>query len=647
MVEWNISAPTTEYYDHASPNLASVIQEVINTLTVSIDTETTGLNITGDYPLYWSLAWGNRRMTLNASILHHFAEAFNDPKKRWVFANAKYDTHILANVGIGIAGSLIDTQVMHALLYEERSHRLKDMAEHILNWRWADFEDTFGKIGKTQTPIARIKKAEAENFQLLAEYAANDAWGTLKVYEELKRQLRAAPTHSLFRTIPPFIETLDDLFEKVEIPYTKVLWKNERNGILVDRAYLEQIQPIAKKEIDDLNRAITKEAGYIINPSSPDQLQDYFFNKLGVKSLKMTKGGKSGVRKPSVDKGFLEYYANEIPMAKYLLEHRRLSKLYGTYIVGINELLDNQGRVHTQFHQDTVRTGRLSSSAPNLQNIVKGKKDKWKLRGAFIASKGNKLICADFQQLEMRLLACASLDQGMIDVINRGWDIHMGNASLIFNIPYEEIKEAKKIYKEVEEGNLPESAVTNRVMECLDARERAKTMGFALVYGQGEKATARQLGISIPEVKTIFRKFNEAMPAAERFGQEAIQETLETGYTFTILGRRRNVPQIASHRQDERASGERIAKNTQIQGSAADVVKMVQINLDKSGIDIRFDCHSILQVHDELIHECPEEVAEEAKKEIKEWMETPFCIELAVPLTIDIGIGNNWMEAKG
>jgi DNA polymerase-1 len=329
-----------------------------------------------------------------------------------------------------------------------------------------------------------------------------------------------------------------------------------------------------------------------------------------------------------------------------LLKHRSLSKLYGTYIAGIGELLDPHDRIHTRYNQDVARTGRLSSSDPNLQNIPKEENDKWKLRGAFVAAPGKKLIVADYEQLEMRLLACASLEPGMIEVINRGWDIHMGNASMIFGIPYEEIENAKKTEKKVKQGQLTPDALTPRVRECLHARSVIKTIGFGVIYGMGPQKMANDLGISVQEAENNLEMFNSKYPAIAAFAQESIAETMNTGYSFTILGRRRNLPQIASHRADERGQAERQARNTPIQGGAADVVKMAQLLLDQCGLDSRFDCHSQMQVHDELMHECPAEAAEMLRSEIKMWMEHPFCISLAVPLEVDANIGDSWLEAK-
>jgi len=652
MAGWNISLPDSEYFDHESPGLQNLINEVAAQKELAIDTETTGLIRWKDLPLYWSLAWGERRVTLNASTLHFFKAVFDDPSKRWILANAKYDAHILANVGILFAGELADTQVMHALLYEERSHRLKDMAIHLLGWRWSDFQDTFGKIGKRQSASDVIKKAEHENFNLLVEYAANDAWGTLNVYRELRQQLQDAHTDSLFRDKPPYIETLWDLYTKVELPFTKVLWRCERNGILIDQQYLQDIAPRALEEIAGLEKQIVKEAGYLLNPNSPLQLRKYFFeeyraaNGATLRPVKMTQGGKSGVRVASVDSDFLAHYANEVPMAGLLLRHRELSKLHGTYVVGLNSVCDTHGRIHTSFNQDIARTGRLSSSDPNLQNIPRPDNDKWKLRGAFIAPPGYKLVVADYEQLEMKLLACASLEPGMISVIKNGWDIHMGNASIIFGIPYDEINEARTIDKGVKSGELPEEALTPRVHECLLARSASKTLGFGLVYGMGHKKMAHALNITPEDALSKIAQFKQAYPAVDSFTREAVEEAEELGYAFTILGRRRNVSQMMSSRKDERLQGERIAVNTPIQGSAADVAKMAMILCDQAQLETRFGARMLLQIHDELVFECPTDAVPAVMEEVREWMEHPFFEDLVVPLKVAMGSGASWLSAK-
>ena len=1006
---WNVDIPAAEYYgpvpsEWSNQVVAGDIEPLFRELNdinhIAIDTETTGLTTWKDIPLYFSIAWGNRRATLHRDLLPHFNQFFRDPRKRWVFANAKYDAHILANVGYLFEGMLVDTQVQHSLLYEEQPHGLKYMCKTLLGWTWSDFQDTFGRIRKGFSAADLIEAAEQENFPLLVEYAANDAWGTLNVDRTLTKELKEALTHSRFREIPPYIETLWDLFIKIEAHYTKVLWKNERNGVLIDLPYLDNVKPVAEAEIVRLEQGITQEAGKIINPNSTSQLIEWLVDREGLKPLKMTGGGKSGVRKASVDAKFLEHYAEAGHKGcELLVEHRSITKMYGTYVTGLSNIVDTQGRIHTRFNQDVARcmpagelvltnrgykpvevvkkgdlvishtgvprevvgtskhkpqpiykvtleagnvlrttgnhkfytkqgewvradqlkegvsvtihsaketwkpiegwpyqvsswgrvrndstgnilspqpkgkrghlkvvlsrngaksrgedrkdfpihrlviaafgedtpnyvvrhkngiswdntahnleygstqdnvddakrhgtmrgaprlkteevvdirsliklgqpassspklsyplaerirvqyangfgraelarmyeipyvdvdnivrdktwvepkegfsaqelgdkygvsaacirdiwagrrwssttpdqepkaefssskvvkvevednertygltvetdhshvtggivthnTGRLSSAEPNLQNIPNPERDNWKLRGAFIAKPGHKLIVADYKQLEMRLLACAAEEQDMVDVFLKGWDIHMGNASLVFGIPYDELVEAKKIDKMVKQGELPESHMTERVKECLHARSAAKAIGFGLNYGMGDKRLANSIGVSLAEAVEKKNQYMRTYPAVAKFYADAIAETEMTGYAFTLLGRRRNVPGIASHRKDLRNQAERIAVNTQIQGSAADVVKYAQIMLDRCGLDTQYGCHSLIQVHDELMHEVPEENVEVCKGIIKDFMEHPMYIDLAVPLDIDMAVGHSWLEAK-
>lgn len=936
MAVWNIQVPTTEYYGPLPANprgvvardLGALIRELQDwrTTEIAIDTETTGLVVFREQVLYWSLAWGNRRCTLHASLLPYFFHIFEDPAKTWIFANAKFDLHMLANMGCRFAGKIWCVQVMHSLLFEEMSHRLKDMAKHLLGWRWSDFQDTFGKITVNNPPLALMQKAEYENFPLLCEYAANDAWGTIGVKRDLEPRLQQALTHSLFREIPPYIETLWDLFTKIEAPYTRVLWKNERNGILMNREYLESVGPQARREIEALEIQVCKQVGWRMNLGSNDDKKRYFFDQMRYHPFRMTKGGKSGIRSASTDADSVQHFADHYgdPVAKMMLEHSNLTKLEGTYINGISNWLDAHGRIHTRFNQDVTRTGRLSclaewtpiytarglvairdvqvgdhvwthkgrwrpalktimkgqghmfdlhldngdvltctpdhrllssdhqwipagdlideylermgvasresdkgtetlsvarlinngadcrevgdnlsqrvscasllhagtgtqdisevallgvedgeqepherkygqrspqlegrvrrwvrlldlssqrqetirpsnsngpgirlrrtsgrddgsphrrqseeqclgqscssyegwsqhhslfarrglpgveitqihyrgrcevydltidedasylacgiyshnSSDPNLQNIPTPEKDKWKLRSAFIAPKGKKLIVADYNQLEMRLLAAAAREQDMIDIFLRNWDIHMGNASMMMNIPYDEIKEAKKIDKEVKEGRLPDSALTSRVLTCLHARAAAKNIGFGLNYGMGPNKLANDLGIQLQEAIEKVALYKKTYPAVTKFYTEAVENCRLTGYSFTILGRRRNLPGIASSRNDERSRAERQAINVEIQGTAADVMKVAQIMLDKAELDRRFGCYSLLNIHDELIHECPDETVDEALAEIKEWMEHPLFIDLDVPLTVATGKGDNWHDAK-
>jgi len=392
---WNIHLPNAEWYDVGDSRLENLLYEVCEEDVVALDTETTGLNVWKDQILFWSLAWGtHRRVCMPAATLPLFRVAFEDATKRWVFANAKYDMHMLANSGVHIAGTCVDVAVMHALLYEERPHGLKDMAEHILGWRWSDFFDTFSPktVPDTTQPLKKLKsgglsqptrretiqemllRCAAEDLPTLVDYASNDAYGTLRLYEALLQELRHTPTDCLYRE---WIDTMEDLFFKTEAPFTKVLWNCERNGIYTDRQYLQELRGPLQTEGEALQREMSQlwvrtlqeknpryledpvlldDVGLSFNPNSVKQLIFYFHTLKGLKPIRYTKGGKRGIRQPAVDKGVLEMLASDgDTMAELVLQSRKISKLVSTYIDGIDEHLDPQGRIHTRFNQDIAR----------------------------------------------------------------------------------------------------------------------------------------------------------------------------------------------------------------------------------------------------------------------------------------------------
>lgn len=656
---WNIGLPDAEWYTpaDASTGIAALVADLKNeeVCTIALDTETTGLNVVQDIPIYWSLSWigaSERRICMPASTMPYFQDIFDDPNKEWIFANAKYDMHMLANVGYHLAGDCIDTQVMHALLYEESPHGLKDMARELLGWKWTDFKDTFGILRGGATIGESLQKMEIENLQKLIEYAANDAYGTLKIFYKLRAELQATNTFSLY---PNDFETLWDIFIKTEMPFTRVLWKMERRGVMIDAAYLKSIEGPCQTDIDRIAREINQLAGKMMNPASNPQIRKYFFDDLGLRHLTLTKGGKKGIKVPQLDASFLEHHAFDPespgqPMAKLHLEWRELSKLKGTYIDGLQSRMDKVYRIHTRYNQDVARTGRLSSSDPNLQNIPTAENDKFKLRGAFIPKPGYELIVADYEALEMRLLACASLEPQMIQIFLDGKDIHMGNGAMVFGkkygINYDDIKAAKKVDKEIKEGKRPESDLTQMVKDCLFARQAAKTIGFGLNYGMKEDKLARGLGCTPKEAKVLMEEYMDTYPAVRTFYAEAIEETRGTGYSFTLIGRRRYHPEILSSRNYERWEAERKCVNNQIQGTAADVVRFAMLMCDSAELDKKYGCNMLMQVHDELVFECPTETVVAAKEEIKHLMEHPFVLPLAVPLTVSIGSGPSWLHAK-
>lgn len=603
---------------------------------MAIDTETTGLTVWKDIPLFFSLSWANRRLCLEADVLQRFKPAFDDPDKHWVLANAKYDQHILTNVGCKLEGKLLDISVMHALLYDEHPHSLDYMGHQILGWSWKDmFEDwkhglkkQFPNIGDYQLHLW------ATDPKKIIEYASNDAYGTMKIFEILKADLEHKKIFSLY---PERYPTLWDYFYKIEVPFTKVLWKCERNGVLIDQSYLSNISSSVGASINEIEREIIGIVGHPINLNSPVQIREYAIKERKLRPVSWTKGGKTGVKLPQVNWDFFDHYADEDPFCKLMLQHRDLSKLKNTYADGLPEFFDRHGRIHTRFNQDVARTGRLSSSEPNMQNIPNAEMDDHKVRAAFMAPPGKDLIVFDYQALEMRLLAAAAMEKDMIDIFLKGWDIHMGNASMVFGFPYDDIKAAKKKDKK---------ELTDYDKRCLKARADVKAIGFGLNYGMKEKLLARNLQCSKERAVELMNQYMGRYPAVKHFYQDAIDEARASGYAYTILGRYRYLPEIVSPNDYDRYQAERRAVNMQIQGTAADVVKMAMILIDDANLDGRFGCDMLLQVHDELMFECPKETSVEAMKEIKEWMEHPLPSDLAVPLTVSGDKAKNWAEAK-
>ena len=526
MAEWNVGLPPAEYYDWDSPGLDELVNEVMKVPIVSLDTETTGLGRVDDIPLFWSMAWGNRRVCMHAHTLDLFQDAFKDPRKQWVLQNSKFDMHMLANVGIGIAGEVIDVMVMHSLLYEDMPHDLKNMSEQMLGWRWVGFDDTFrfSKAGKLteQSTEADLEKGGLfrsvqdailwcfhNDLSKLVEYASNDAYGTLQLYHKLEQELMEARTYSCMYPNEPLwlrkqISTLADMFFEYEVPFTKVLFNMERHGVLMDTEYLASLEGLMTEEETAIAREITKissRKGYaVMNANSSAQMKHYWFDVCGYVPSKWTKGGKNAERSPSTDKDVVEYLISRYDddVAKLHQERTKLVKVKGTYVTGIHKRLDKVGRIHTILNQHIAVTGRLSSSEPNLQNIKRVdedvEEDKYNIRRAFIVPPGQDMIVADYKALEMRLLAIMANEPKMIEIFNKGWDIHMGNAALMYDLDYDDIKKAKKL--EDHEWDALEPVMAQHYRHCLQARQDAKTVGF----GQPE----RQAEVKLPQNGELF-----------------------------------------------------------------------------------------------------------------------------------------------
>lgn len=691
---WNINLPRAEYYDarQVKPEvLVRLAREVADKPEVAIDTETDGLTLWRCIPYYFSLCWvgdhgKERRLTLHANCLPFFADVFKQLDKTWILANAKFDTHMLANVGHELQGRLVDTSVMHALLYEEQPHGLKHMAKTLLGWGWTDFGDTFGKIrsgycacGATRaahandgfckktgclqyrqiTALDVLRRMEAQDLDKLVDYAANDAYGTWHVYLTLKRQLESEVTMSYLQGHKWLgITTMWDYFWKTEVPFTRALYNCERNGLRVNRKYLEELEPKILRQMDQLEREFVATAAAELeargkqarrtNPNSGPQMCALYYDDLGYPPKTWTKGGKSGIRKPQLGEKDLQRFASDgSKSAAVLIELKQLGKQYSTYIKKMPGRLDGNDRVHMRLNQDIARTGRLSSSDPNMQNVTGGEKDRFKLRDAFIPDDGNVMVVADYGQLEMRLLAAAANEPRMIDIFKSGRDIHTGNVEMVFKIPYDEVERCRKLEKQVKSKELGEDALTPEVRRALRLRQYIKTIGFGLNYGMKENSLARRLNIEKSEAIELIENYMDAYPAVRQFFQEAVDIVQETGYAFTILGRRRHLPDINAADNMARFRAERQASNMPIQGTAADVCKMAMIAIDEdSELRNAWGYRMCLQVHDEIVGECPKDYAAEVMARKQEWMENPFPVPLNVPLVAEVGAGPSWGAAK-
>lgn len=681
---WNIDLPPAYYIDSKvcsevdGHTFDGLVREIRDTAVVAIDTETTGLNKMKDLPLFWSLSWRNRqdvpqRVCMPSHTLYAFRESFEDLDKQWVFANAKYDCHILKNVGINVRGDMLDTIVMHSLLYEDLDHDLKSMARQVLGYGWSDFKDTFkfnkkGKLtenseaaevlagGQFPTVQDAIMWCYRHDLSRLTEYAANDAWGTLQLYEKLFSELRLAKTHSCMHPYEPAwireeYQDLADVYFKIELPFTRVLYDCECAGVMIDAAYLQSLEPILTQEMDQIDREITRISnanGFpITNVNSNKQLIQYFFEMKRYKPLKYTDGGKSGIKSPSVDDATMQYLIDKYgdQVAEHLRERGDLKKVKGTYVEGMLNRLHTGDRIHTNFNQHIAVTGRLSSSDPNLQNIKRPDEDKeadrFNLRRAFVAPPGHKLVVADYEQLEMRLLAVMSREQDMIDIFLRGWDIHMGNASLIYDIPYDDIKKAKKMPDD--EWPKLSSQEADYFRHCLQCRQSAKTVGFGLNYGMQKWTLAKRLKCTPDEAQEKIDAYMRRYPAVSMYFENAKQQTLDTGFAYTMMGRRRYLPDITAPIDWIRHGAERRASNVPIQGTAADIVKLAMIRCANADLVKDFYCQMQLQVHDELMFQVPDEYAEPASKRIRECMED---YGYSVPLLVSMGIADDWSQAK-
>ena len=515
-----------------------------------------------------------------------------NPAIQKVGQNFKYDLTIFARNGIDVQGVAFDTMLESYVLNSTGRHNMDDLAKRYLGHQTITFEEIAGK-GKNQLTFNQIPLEKA------AEYAAEDADVTMKLQQVLWEKLSKEPT-------------LEKLFKEMELPLLGVLSRMERRGVLIDSdALFLQSNEIANR-LSELEEQAYVLAGQPFNLASTKQLQEILFDKLGLPVIQKTPKGA-----PSTNEEVLEELAFSHELPKVLVEHRGLSKLKSTYTDKLPQMVNPQtGRVHTSYHQAVTATGRLSSSDPNLQNIPIRNEEGRRIRQAFIAREGFTVVAADYSQIELRIMAHLSQDQGLINAFTQGKDIHRSTAAEIFGVALDEVTS--------------------------EQRRNAKAINFGLIYGMSAFGLSRQLGIGRADAQSYMDLYFKRYPGVQTFMHDIREKAKAQGYVETLFGRRLYLPDINSSNGMRRKAAERVAINAPMQGTAADIIKRAMIQLDQT-LQNDPDIAMIMQVHDELVFEVRSEKVAFYSELIKTKMES--AADLVVPLIVEVGQGTNWDEA--
>ena len=515
-----------------------------------------------------------------------------NPAIQKVGQNFKYDLTIFARNDIDVQGVAFDTMLESYVLNSTGRHNMDDLAKRYLGHQTITFEEIAGK-GKNQLTFNQIPLEKA------AEYAAEDADVTMKLQQVLWEKLSKEPT-------------LEKLFKEMELPLLGVLSRMERRGVLIDSdALFLQSNEIANR-LSELEEQAYVLAGQPFNLASTKQLQEILFDKLGLPVIQKTPKGA-----PSTNEEVLEELAFSHELPKVLVEHRGLSKLKSTYTDKLPQMVNPQTRrVHTSYHQAVTATGRLSSSDPNLQNIPIRNEEGHRIRQAFIAREGFTVVAADYSQIELRIMAHLSQDQGLINAFTQGKDIHRSTAAEIFGVALDEVTS--------------------------EQRRNAKAINFGLIYGMSAFGLSRQLGIGRADAQSYMDLYFKRYPGVQTFMHDIREKAKTQGYVETLFGRRLYLPDINSSNGMRRKAAERVAINAPMQGTAADIIKRAMIQLDQK-LQNDPDIAMIMQVHDELVFEVRSEKVAFYSELIKTQMES--AADLVVPLIVDVGQGTNWDEA--
>ncbi|MGH6609020.1 MAG: DNA polymerase I [Burkholderiaceae bacterium] len=600
--------PSVEYETVLThEQLESWLAKIGSAELTAIDTETTslepmtaqlvGISLSVEpsracyIPLAHRYAGAPAQLVLD-DVLEQLRPWLESPHQRKVAQNSKQQTHVFANHGIRLAGIVHDTELQSYVFEPHRTHDLDSLAERHLGRQTLTYVEVCGKgVNQLCFDEVAIDRATA--------YAAEDAEVTLALHQSLWPRIEAE-------------EKLRFVYEQIELPTSHVLFEMERTGVLIDTAKLKAQGDQLGARMAELEAKAHEIAGRPFNLGSPKQIGEILFGTLALPVLKKTASGS-----PSTDEEVLEKLAQDYPLPKLLLEHRGLSKLKSTYCDRLPASVDANGRVHTNYGQAIAITGRLSSSDPNLQNIPIRTAEGRRIREAFIAPPGHCIVSADYSQVELRIMAHISGDAGLLDAFGKGEDVHRATASEVFATPLEQVTS--------------------------EQRRFIKVINFGLMYGMSAFGVASNLGIERDAAKVIIDRYFTRFPGVAKYMESTRALAKRQGYVETAFGRRLWLPEINSPNGPRRAAAERAAINAPMQGTAADLIKLAMIALSKWIHAERLGTRLIMQVHDELVFEVPDNEIELVKLRVPELMSN--VAELRVPLLSEVGIGSNWDEA--
>ncbi len=529
------------------------------------------------------------------AIAREFAPVLANAAIQKVGQNLKYDLIVLERYGVLVAGDLLDTMVVHYLLHPDKRHSMDILSEQYLNYKPVPIKDLIG-TGKKQLTMRQVP------VEKVVDYACEDADITLRLYYALWPELEE--------------EGLVELYNTIEAPLIPVLKNIELEGINLNAEFLEDYSKVLTGQLQDIEKEIYDEAGSQFNIGSPKQIGQILFERMGIPY----KGSKTKTGQFKTDEATLQDVAVEYPIVKKILKHRSLSKLLGTYVDALPLLVNPAtGRIHSSFNQTIAATGRLSSNNPNLQNIPVRTPEGAEIRKAFIPrDEDHILLASDYSQIELRLVAALSGDEGMVEAFTTGRDIHTATAALIFDVDYAEVTRLQ--------------------------RYQAKTINFAILYGAGSQRLMQELEITRQEASDLIKNYYERFSGLREFMKTSVETAKDEGYALTLLGRKRALRDINSRSSVARALAERMAMNTPIQGTAADMIKIAMIRIDAALREGNYRTKMILQVHDELVFDAPKEEVDTVRPLIEELMREAIP-DLAVPIVVESDLGENWLEA--